>query len=566
MPTEIRAAIFARVSTDLQEKEQTIQSQLEAVRGYVNIGEYVDDGFSGATLDRPGLDGLRDAFRTGEMDVVVFHSPDRLARKAVYQGLVLEEIEKAGMRVEFLNYPVDDSPESRMLLGMQGLFAEYERAKIMERTRRGKLQRAREGALVGGHPPFGYCWIKKNESSRARLEVSDYQAAVIRRIYRMLVDDQQSTRSIARKLTQEGVATAKGAAQWQPTAVFRMLTNPVYKGNYRYRQSGQEEILIPVPALVDDVTWQAAQSQLLANSQFSGRNNRRHQYLLRGLVRCPRCDGSYTGFTKRGHSGCRCNRAHWGSSSTGQKCSPGAISAEPLEKAAWAAVAEALQHPQILIDEYQGLLKGSDTSSSLDYELRQVDLALKQVRIREDRFTQAYANEAIDLKRYKTEMDKLRARTKELDGTSRDLSRRAETEQGSEKALEHLETFCNRIEEGLDKMSFEERQDLLRLLVDSVTVENETVRVETIIPLEDSSNQLRTRRGELVEPPLPLRQQQLAKETRLFHGLMGGGGLSQREGPVDHRPDRAPVQHLHNLPHVLFGPHVHTVNLFLLGK
>ena len=118
MQTEIRAAIYARVSTDLQEKEQTIRSQLEAIRvyvserGYTVSGEYIDDGFSGATLDRPGLDGLRDALRTSEMDVVVFHSPDRLARKAVYQGLVLEEIEKAGIRVEFLNYPVDDSPES----------------------------------------------------------------------------------------------------------------------------------------------------------------------------------------------------------------------------------------------------------------------------------------------------------------------------------------------------------------------------------------------------------------------------------------------------------------------
>ena len=481
MRTEIRAAIYARVSTDIQEKEQTILSQLEAVRGYisergyVNIGEYIDDGFSGATLDRPGLDGLRDAIRTGEMDVVVFHSPDRLARKAVYQGLVLEEIEKAGIRVEFLNYPVDDSPESRMLLGMQGLFAEYERAKIMERTRRGKLQRAREGALVGGHPPFGYRWIKRNESSRARLEIFDYQAVVIRRIYRMVVDDQLSTRSIARKLTQEEVATAKGAAQWQPTAIFRMLTNPVYKGSYRYRPSGQEEILIPVPALVDDDTWKAAQSQLLANSQFSRRNNRRHQYLLRGLVRCPRCGGSYTGFTKRGRSGYRCNRVHWGSSSTGQRCSPGAISAEPLESAVWTAVTEALQNPQNLIDEHRNLLETSDAGSGLEYELQLVSLALKQVRIQEDRFTEAYANAAIDLKRYKTEMDKLRVRTKELNGTSRDLGQRAETERGSERALEHLETFCHRIREGLDNMSFEERQDLLRLLVETITVENETV-------------------------------------------------------------------------------------------
>jgi hypothetical protein len=163
-------------------------------------------------------------------------------------------------------------------------------------------------------------------------------------------------------------------------------------------------------------------------------------------------------------------------------------------------VTEALQNPQILIDEYLGLLEASEASSGLDYELRQVALALKQVRAQEDRFTHAYANEAIDLKRYKTEMDKLRLRGEALDGTSRDLSRRAETEKGSERALEHLETFCARTGEGLDNMSFEERQDLLRLLVDRISVENETVKIETIIPSGDNNNRLRTRRSR--RPPV----------------------------------------------------------------
>ena len=98
------------------------------------------------------------------------------------------------------------------------------------------------------------------------------------------------------------------------------------------------------------------------------------------------------------------------------------------------------------------------------------------------------------------EMDKLRARGAELEGASRDLTRRAEKEQGADDALEHLETFCHRIGEGLGNMSFEARQDLLRLLVDRITVENDIVRVETIIPSGDDYGQLRIRRGELVEP------------------------------------------------------------------
>ena len=294
--------------------------------------EYLDEGYSGATLDRPGLDQLRDDLSSGEFRIVLIHSPDRLARKAVYQYLILEELEKAGIRPEFLNCPVDDSPESKMLLGMQGLFAEYERTKILERTRRGKLQRAREGALVGGHAPYGYRWIKRSEERRAHLEVVEYAAAVVRRMYQLLLDDQVSTWAIARTLTKEGVPTSKGAAQWQPMAVFRILTNPAYMGSYRYRHSEQEQISIPVPPIVDEATWQAAQFQLAENRLNSSRNNQLHQYLLRGLVRCPRCGGSYTGYARYGYRGYRCTRANWTVSSTGQRCSPGSIPA-PLSGA-----------------------------------------------------------------------------------------------------------------------------------------------------------------------------------------------------------------------------------------
>ena len=141
----------------------------------------------------------------------------------------------------------------------------------------------------------------------------------------------------------------------------------------------------------------------------------------------------------------------------------------------------------------------SDSGSGLEHERRQVELALKQVRIKEDRITQAYANEAMDLKRYKTEMDKLRARIKELDGIARDLDRRSEQERGAESALQQLQTFCHRVSVGLDRMSFEERQELLRLVVDRITVEDETVGIETVITQGDGYSQLRTRHADNVE-------------------------------------------------------------------
>ena len=433
-------------------------------KGYEVVREFLDEGFSGATLERPGLDQLRDAISAGELDLVLFHSPDRLARKVVYQYLILEEMDKAGIKPEFLNFPVDDSPESKMLLGMQGLFAEYERAKIVERTRRGKLHRAREGALVGGHAPYEYKWVKRSEHHRAHLEIVEYTASVVRRMYRLLLDDQASTWAIARTLTGDGVPTSKGAVQWQPMAVLRILTNPAYKGLYRYRHSEHEQISIPVPAIVDEATWQAAQTQLEENSRYSKRNNQRHQYLLRSLIRCPRCGGSYTGHSNGKYRSYRCARANWTVSSTGQRCSPGAFPAKPVEDAVWETVKGALQQPQLLLREFTRRIEEKGVASGPIIEGRRITSGLKKLRTQEERLTDAYLNEAMSLDLYKTKMDQLASQRLDLERLSRELKDQAQQEVQNGQALKQLDEFCHRVGAGLDNMSFEERQRFLRLI------------------------------------------------------------------------------------------------------
>ena len=238
----------------------------------------------------------------------------------------------------------------------------------------------------------------------------------------------------------------------------------------------------------------------MANSQYSRRNNGRHQYLLRGLVRCPRCGGNYTGYTQRGSRGYRCNRSHWGSSSTGQKCAPGAVPAAALEAAVWSAVTNAIQEPQVLVEEYQRLLEASSSGTGLEHEGQQVALAMKRARLQEDRVTQAYVDQAMDLNRYKKEMDRLRTRIGELEGISRELDRKSALEQEAQSGLQYLQTLCHTVAEGLEQLSFDEHQELRRLVVDQVTVENETVRIETVIPNPTRGGQLRTRLGEPVEP------------------------------------------------------------------
>ena len=356
MEEKTRAAIYARVSTDRQEQEQTIQSQLAALRayaegkGYEAVREYVDDGLSGTTLARPGLDALRDALPSGDFSAVLFHSPDRMARKALYQGILLEEIERAGVKAEFLNYAVDDTPESKMLLGMQGLFSEYEHAKIAERTRRGKLHWANEGVLVGGLKPYGYRFVKRTDRERAHLEPDEYQAGVVRSMFRWLVEEQLSTRAVACRLTDQGVPTARGAKRWSQMVVDRIFRSTVYRGVLHYhrvvygtandpqrpragtRERPPEEwIEIPVPALVEEGLWYAAQRQLDKNSHHSRRNNKKHEYLLRGLIQCPRCGGAYIGAAKESRRTYRCGNVDAARSSKGTICKPGSFSADLVE-------------------------------------------------------------------------------------------------------------------------------------------------------------------------------------------------------------------------------------------
>ena len=519
-----RVGIYARVSSDQQEKEHTIGSQVDALRLYAQdkqyelVGEYLDDGFSGATLERPGLEQLRHAISAGELDLVLFHSPDRLARKVVYQYLILEEMEKAGVKPEFLNSPVDDSPESKMLRGRQGLFAEYERAKIVERTRRGKLQRAREGALVGGHPPYGYRWVKGSHDRRAQLEIVEYTASVVRRMYRLLMEDQASTWAIARTLTTDRVPTAKGAIQWQPMAVMRILTNPAYKGAYRYRHSEHEQVFIPVPAIVDETTWQAAQTQLWENRRYSRRNNQKHQYLLRSLIRCHRCGGGYTGFAKGEYRGYRCSRNNWTVSSTGQRCTPGSIPAKPVEEAVWKAVKDALQDPQLLIKEYTRQIEESGASSGLELEGKRVTSALKSLEVQEGRLTDAYLSEAMDLGLYKTKTDQLAGQRHDLERLRREITDQNQREANNRQSLDRLNEFCYGVRAGLENMSFEERQRFLRLVIEAIVVEDGCIKVETIIPPHHEGT-LRNARGELVEP---CRISQYSRAVLLVATSMGG--------------------------------------------
>ena len=249
------AAIYARVSSARQKKDQTIGSQTQALHAHAAQNRlevpagwvFEDEGHSGATLIRPALEALRDLAAQGLVDVVLCYSPDRLARKFAYQALLIEEFARAGTKVEFVNGPRGDSPEDQLLIQFQGMFAEYEKAQLMERYRRGKAYRARAGSVnVPGGAPFGYRYIRKTPKAGTRYEILEHEAVLAAEMFRRYADGGATIADLARWLTSQGVATRTGKHSWDRSVIWGMLRNPAYQGRAVF---GKTQIIHEQPGL-----------------------------------------------------------------------------------------------------------------------------------------------------------------------------------------------------------------------------------------------------------------------------------------------------------------------------
>src|SRR5437899_9655603 len=203
------AAIYARVSSDRQKEDHTIASQTAALIEYAQTHSYTvppewvlqDEGYSGAVLARPGLEALRDLAAEGQIGAALIHSPDRLSRKYAYQVLLAEEFSRCGVELIFLKSPAGATPEDQLVVQFQGMIAEYERAQIAERCRRGKRHRAQQGMVnVLSGAPYGYRYVRKSESSAAYYEVIEVEARVVRMVFEAYTTQRLSINAIARLL------------------------------------------------------------------------------------------------------------------------------------------------------------------------------------------------------------------------------------------------------------------------------------------------------------------------------------------------------------------------------
>ena len=513
-----RAALYARVSTEKQEREETVASQVDLLqqtakaRGYEVLpgNLFIDDGVSGTRLDRPALERLRDLAAEGAFEVVLVTAPDRLARRYAYQVVLVEELTRSGCEVVFVHQSLGASPEEQMLLQMQGVFAEYERALIHERTRRGQLFAARQGRVNWGNPPYGYTYIHKTTTTPQHLVVNEAEAEVVRQIYRWCVEEQLSSYAIHRRLTMQGVPPRKSKhGRWAQSSVIEILRDSVYKGEAYYNRTqpgdvrrpyglrglkdrhpgnGQgrtrrpqtEWIPVRVPALIDPETWERAQAQLVQNRERAQRHNTQHPYLLRSLLVCGRCGRRMVGTwsAQGGRYICALRYPRY----VPGACTGRSLSAPMIEARVWDHVKALLSDPAVLRTQYeQGR---GDPAVDVRAEQERVRLERKLAALDREvtRLVDAYQAEVIEL----TELAERRRRIDDhgrmLRERMREIAQQRSERSAELRLLEGVDAFCTSIREAMEEPSFTIQQKVLQLVVNRIVVEDNQVIIEHVVP------------------------------------------------------------------------------------
>ena len=521
------AAIYARVSSQRQKEDKTIESQTSALREHARSHHWTvpeqwvfeDEGYSGATLARPGLERLRDLAAEGRLDLVLVHSPDRLSRRYACQALLLEEFSRKGVEVVFLKGAAEQTPEGQLLVHFQGIIAEYERAQIAERCRRGKRHRAKAGCVnVLSAAPYGYRYVRKTEVSDSCYLVVEDEAAAVRQVFEWYVQEGLSIGEIARRLSARAVPTRKGKPRWERSVVWAMLRNGAYagraafgkteraerkrltrplriKGGFSRRSSANRErpreewIEIAVPALVTEALFARAQERLAENKRLSLKNTR-EPTLLQGLLVCGQCGYSLYRTSTRTTRGrakyYRCLGSDRWRHLMAAPCACRPIRVEELDEAVWNQVEGLLENPASVRAELQRRREQSQRDDPLKQRRRRLQQELRRASQQIDKLLDAYQEGLLGLEQLRERMPALRkkqsATRKELDGAHWQALADAQLQQLDET----LESFLRRIKESAQKITVLDKQKVIRLLVREVIVEKDAITVRHCIPIREA--------------------------------------------------------------------------------
>jgi site-specific DNA recombinase len=525
----MRIAIYARVSTQRQADAQTIDQQLDRLlehlkKDHHNVSQgdiFRDDGYSGSTLNRPGLDQLRDNIKAAHYDQVLITAPDRLARNYVHQMVLLEEFGRYGCEVQFLDRPISQDPHDQLLLQIRGAVAEYERILISERMRRGRQQKLRSGTLLPwSTPPYGYRVNPDRPRDPEGVYLDRVEAAVVKELFVAYADEAVSLGDLSRRLYTTGVVSATGKKRWQITTVRNLLTNPTYTGQiYTGRTharavQGRRSALLPVghgsgqaaappeqwtpaasvPAIVSQAQYDAVQAKLAQNQAFARRNNKTHPYLLRALVSCGHCRLSCSGRTvtpgNYRYYCCHGKRAR-SQSARAEHCRARCLPAHALDQLVWQDLCDLINHPESIAHALERAHGGHWLPQELQARRETLRKAQASLENQLERLTQAYLVAVIPLAEYQRRRHEVEKKHHVLAQQAKQLEGQVDQQAALADMITSVEALCQRIQTGLNSATFEQKRTLVELLIDRVVVTDDEVDIHYVIPTNPSSEHIR---------------------------------------------------------------------------
>jgi len=513
--------LYARVSSEQQAEAGTIRSQVSALLERIASDglpppaaslQFIDEGYSGATLVRPALERLRDAVYNGVIDCVYVHSPDRLSRKYAYQILLMDEFQKAGAKVVFLNREIGKTPEDDLLLQVQGMMAEYERAKILERSRRGKLQSAKRGSInVLGGAPYGYHYVDKHEGNGdARYEIIFEEARIVQQVFDWVGRERVSLGEVKRRLDAAGAITRSGKTWWDRTVIWAMLKNTAYIGKAAFgktkigdkrsrlrpqrngsdkpRQSystydvpKEEWIYIPVPALVSEELFDAVQEQLSENRSQARERRRGALHLLQGLICCKACGYAFYGKpvrnkidkTKtRAYSYYRCIGTDSYRFGGKRICENKQIRTDLVDDVVWRQVSELLHDPHRLDREYSRRLCKNKKS-----EPKKLESERKSLQNKITRMIDSYSDGLISKDEFEPRIKRTKAQLAKIEEQYKKLKDEENNSRQLQLLIVRLDEFAARVTGKLHKLDWDTKRQIIRSLVKRVEIDQEQINV-----------------------------------------------------------------------------------------
>jgi site-specific DNA recombinase len=526
----MKIALYARVSTNRQMQSQSIEQQIERMQETVaqhpdwELAQdhiYLDDGYSGAKLNRPGLDRMRDAANMAAFELIMVTAPDRLARKYVHQVLLIEELKKLGCEIQFLERPMQgDDPHDQLLLQIRGAVAEYERNLIAERMRRGRQAKLRAGTLLPWtRASYGYILDPERPRDPSRVRIDPVKAEIVRQIFAWYTDPETpvSLHWVVKQLNEQQIPTPHGVKRWNPSTVRGILRSPTYIGiaysgrtrpvPARQRKSAllpvgrgesiqptlrEEWIEVSVPAIINQEIFDAAQSRLEKNQNMARRNNKTHNYLLRGLVSCGQCHLSSTGRTQGRYHYYTCRgRSDVHRAAKGERCTARYAPSQELDELVWQDLCHIVANPDLIAHELERAQAGDWLPQALQAKRTTTRQALASLERQQERLLEVYLAEIITRDEFERKRQELSQTQNGLQRQLRQLEHQAQKQIETLGLANNIQEFCNRIQPTLSKLNFEQRRQLVELLIDRVVVDDEKVEIRYVIPTSQSGENTR---------------------------------------------------------------------------